>query len=73
MKNSVDIFWCSVPDESSVSDERSASPSLEEKDSGLFLLRKDSERRAILYKILNEEQNQVASNLQECVAQVGTL
>ncbi|KAL8190304.1 UNVERIFIED_CONTAM: hypothetical protein K2H54_047851 [Gekko kuhli] len=59
----------SVPDESSVSDERSTSPSLEEKDSGLFLLRKDSERRAILYKILKEEQDQVASNLQECVAQ----
>ncbi|XP_053168955.1 mitogen-activated protein kinase kinase kinase 15 isoform X2 [Hemicordylus capensis] len=59
----------SIPDESSVSDERSSSPSLEEKDSGLFLLRKDSERRAILYKILKEEQNQVASNLQECVAQ----
>uniref|UniRef100_A0A670IHY8 mitogen-activated protein kinase kinase kinase n=1 Tax=Podarcis muralis TaxID=64176 RepID=A0A670IHY8_PODMU len=49
--------------------ERSASPSLEERDSGLFLLRKDSERRAILYKILKEEQNQVASNLKECVAQ----
>ncbi|KAJ6667600.1 hypothetical protein lerEdw1_016721 [Lerista edwardsae] len=59
----------SIPDESSVSDERSSSPSLEERDSGLFLLRKDSERRAILYKILREEQNQVASNLQECVAQ----
>ncbi|XP_061483238.1 mitogen-activated protein kinase kinase kinase 15 isoform X1 [Rhineura floridana] len=59
----------SIPDDSSVSDERSASPSLEERDSGLFLLRKDSERRAILYKILKEEQNQVASNLQECVAQ----
>ncbi|XP_044297334.1 mitogen-activated protein kinase kinase kinase 15 isoform X2 [Varanus komodoensis] len=59
----------SVPDDSTVSDERSTSPSLEERDSGLFLLRKDSERRAILYKILKEEQNQVASNLQECVAQ----
>ncbi|XP_060626052.2 mitogen-activated protein kinase kinase kinase 15 isoform X2 [Anolis sagrei] len=59
----------SIPDDSSVSDERSSSPSLEERDSGLFLLRKDSERRAILYKILKEEQNQVASNLQECVAQ----
>uniref|UniRef100_A0A670IJ76 mitogen-activated protein kinase kinase kinase n=1 Tax=Podarcis muralis TaxID=64176 RepID=A0A670IJ76_PODMU len=62
-------FWPSVPDDSSISDERSASPSLEERDSGLFLLRKDSERRAILYKILKEEQNQVASNLKECVAQ----
>ncbi|XP_039103315.1 mitogen-activated protein kinase kinase kinase 15 [Hyaena hyaena] len=52
----------SVPDESSAS-------SPEDRDPGLFLLRKDSERRAILYKILWEEQNQVASNLQECVAQ----
>lgn len=67
------LFWPSIPDESSVSDERSSSPSLEERDSGLFLLRKDSERRAILYKILREKQNQVASNLQECVAQVITL
>ncbi|XP_030891665.1 mitogen-activated protein kinase kinase kinase 15 isoform X2 [Leptonychotes weddellii] len=52
----------SVPDESAAS-------SPEDRDPGLFLLRKDSERRAILYKILWEEQNQVASNLQECVAQ----
>lgn len=37
---------------------------------GLFLLRKDSERRAVLYRILWGEQNQLASNLQECVAQV---
>ncbi|XP_013928251.1 PREDICTED: mitogen-activated protein kinase kinase kinase 15-like [Thamnophis sirtalis] len=59
----------SVPDESSIPDERNSSPSFEEKDSGLFLLRKDSERRAILYKILKDEQNQVASNLQDCVAQ----
>lgn len=65
-------FWHSVPDDSSIPDERNSSSSLEEKDSGLFLLRKDSERRAILYRILKEEQNQVASNLQECVAQVIT-
>lgn len=58
------VFVRSVPDESSAS-------SPEDRDPGLFLLRKDSERRAILYKILWEEQNQVASNLQECVAQVG--
>uniref|UniRef100_A0A452U1E6 mitogen-activated protein kinase kinase kinase n=1 Tax=Ursus maritimus TaxID=29073 RepID=A0A452U1E6_URSMA len=50
----------------------SAASSPEDRDPGLFLLRKDSERRAILYKILWEEQNQVASNLQECVAQVGS-
>ncbi|XP_075769609.1 mitogen-activated protein kinase kinase kinase 15 isoform X2 [Pelodiscus sinensis] len=59
----------SIPDENSASEDRSASPSLEDRDSGLFLLRKDSERRAILYKILKEEQNKVASNLQECLAQ----
>lgn len=58
------VFVRSVPDESAAS-------SPEDRDPGLFLLRKDSERRAILYKILWEEQNQVASNLQECVAQVG--
>ncbi|XP_073212856.1 mitogen-activated protein kinase kinase kinase 15 isoform X5 [Lepidochelys kempii] len=60
----------SVPDENSALEDRSASPSLEDRDSGLFLLRKDSERRAILYKILKEEQNKVAANLQECLAQV---
>ncbi|XP_073212828.1 mitogen-activated protein kinase kinase kinase 15 isoform X2 [Lepidochelys kempii] len=59
----------SVPDENSALEDRSASPSLEDRDSGLFLLRKDSERRAILYKILKEEQNKVAANLQECLAQ----
>nr|XP_044619414.1 mitogen-activated protein kinase kinase kinase 15 [Equus asinus] len=59
----------SVPDESSVLEDRSAASSPEDRDPGLFLLRKDSERRAILYRILWEEQNQVASNLLECVAQ----
>lgn len=63
----------SVPDEGSVSEDRNTSPSVEDKDSGLFLLRKDSERRAILYKILKEEQDKVASNLQECIAQVISL
>lgn len=63
----------SVPDEGSASEDRSALPSVEDKDSGLFLLRKDSERRAILYKILKEEQDKVASNLQECLAQVMSL
>ncbi|KAM7339123.1 hypothetical protein ACRRTK_002607 [Alexandromys fortis] len=59
----------SVPDESSALEDRNTALSPEERDPGLFLLRKDSERRAILYKILWEEQNQVASNLQECVVQ----
>ncbi|ELW48748.1 Mitogen-activated protein kinase kinase kinase 15 [Tupaia chinensis] len=56
-------------DESSASEDRSAASSPEDRDPGLFLLRKDSERRAILHKILWEEQDQVAYNLQECVAQ----
>lgn len=59
----------SVPDESSALEDRNTALSPEERDPGLFLLRKDSERRAILYRILWEEQNQVASNLQECVVQ----
>ncbi|MEE6468689.1 hypothetical protein FKM82_008352 [Ascaphus truei] len=59
----------SVPDESPVSEDRSTPPSPEERDSGLFLLRKDSERRAILYKILKEEQCKVSSNLQDCLMQ----
>lgn len=59
-----------MPDEGLALEDRSASPSVEDKDSGLFLLRKDSERRAILYKILKEEQDKVASNLQDCIAQV---
>nr|XP_044996375.1 mitogen-activated protein kinase kinase kinase 15 [Jaculus jaculus] len=57
----------SVPDESSALEDRSSACSPEDRDPGLFLLRKDSERRAILYKILWEEQNQVVSNLEECV------
>ncbi|XP_059767640.1 mitogen-activated protein kinase kinase kinase 15 isoform X2 [Balaenoptera ricei] len=59
----------SVPDESSASEDQSTASSLEDRDPGLFLLRKDRERRAILYRILWEQRNQVASNLQECVAQ----
>uniref|UniRef100_H0WKT0 mitogen-activated protein kinase kinase kinase n=1 Tax=Otolemur garnettii TaxID=30611 RepID=H0WKT0_OTOGA len=59
----------SVPDESLASEDQSTNLSPEDRDPGLFLLCKDSERRAILYKILWEKQNQVASYLQECVAQ----
>ncbi|XP_037367601.2 mitogen-activated protein kinase kinase kinase 15 [Talpa occidentalis] len=59
----------SVPDESSALEDRGTASSPEDRDPGLFLLRKDSERRAILYKILWVEQNQVASHLQDCVAQ----
>uniref|UniRef100_A0A8C3LN75 mitogen-activated protein kinase kinase kinase n=1 Tax=Chrysolophus pictus TaxID=9089 RepID=A0A8C3LN75_CHRPC len=68
-KRSISEIQTSMPDEGLAQEDRSFSPSIEDKDSGLFLLRKDSERRAILYKILKEEQNKVASNLQDCIAQ----
>lgn len=61
---------CSVPDEGSVSEDRSAPPSPEDRDSGLFLLKKDSERRSILFKVLNDDQAKVISNLRENHIQV---
>lgn len=60
----------SVPDEGSVSEDRNAPPSPEDRDSGLFMLKKDSERRAILYKVLNDDQEKVISNLKENHIQV---
>ncbi|XP_075996543.1 mitogen-activated protein kinase kinase kinase 15 isoform X5 [Genypterus blacodes] len=57
--------YLSVPDEGSVSEDRSAPPSPEDRDGGLFLLKKDSERRAILFKVLNDDQEKVISNLKE--------
>uniref|UniRef100_A0A8C2IGZ4 mitogen-activated protein kinase kinase kinase n=1 Tax=Cyprinus carpio TaxID=7962 RepID=A0A8C2IGZ4_CYPCA len=57
--------FLSVPDESSTAEDRSSPASSENSDSGLFLLKKDSERRAILYKVLNEDQDKVTSNLME--------
>ncbi|XP_060755682.1 mitogen-activated protein kinase kinase kinase 15 [Neoarius graeffei] len=57
--------FLSVPDESPTSEDRTSPASSENSDSGLFLLKKDSERRAILYKILNEDQDKVTSNLLE--------
>lgn len=48
--------------------QRAAFP--EEKDSGFFMLRKDSERRATLHRILTEDQDKVVRNLMESLAQV---
>lgn len=58
----------SIPDENF--EDHSAPPSPEEKDSGFFMLRKDSERRATLYRILKEDQDKVVRNLMESLAQV---
>ncbi|XP_033931374.1 mitogen-activated protein kinase kinase kinase 5 isoform X2 [Pseudochaenichthys georgianus] len=50
-------------------EDHSAPPSPDEKDSGFFMLRKDSERRATLHHILTEDRDKVVSNLMEAIAQ----
>uniref|UniRef100_A0A8B9F0Z4 mitogen-activated protein kinase kinase kinase n=1 Tax=Amazona collaria TaxID=241587 RepID=A0A8B9F0Z4_9PSIT len=57
----------SIPDENF--EDHSAPPSPEEKDSGFFMLKKDSERRATLHRILTEDQEEVVRNLMEALAQ----
>lgn len=51
-------------------EDHSAPPSPEEKDSGFFMLRKDSERRATLHRILTEDRDKVVANLREAFLQV---
>ncbi|XP_035880668.1 mitogen-activated protein kinase kinase kinase 5 isoform X1 [Phyllostomus discolor] len=60
-------LFLGIPDENF--EDHSAPPSPEEKDSGFFLLRKDSERRATLHRILKEDQDKVVRNLMESLAQ----
>ncbi|XP_074043772.1 mitogen-activated protein kinase kinase kinase 5 isoform X2 [Macrotis lagotis] len=60
-------LFLGIPDENF--EDHSAPPSPEEKDSGFFMLRKDSERRATLHRILTEDQDEVARNLMESLAQ----
>uniref|UniRef100_A0AAR2L6E3 mitogen-activated protein kinase kinase kinase n=1 Tax=Pygocentrus nattereri TaxID=42514 RepID=A0AAR2L6E3_PYGNA len=50
-------------------EDHSAPPSPEEKDAGFFMLRKDSERRATLHRILTEDKDKIVSNLQEALTQ----
>ncbi|KAL4649085.1 mitogen-activated protein kinase kinase kinase 5 isoform X1 [Arapaima gigas] len=50
-------------------EDHSAPPSPEEKDSGFFMLRKDSERRATLHRILTEDRDKVVTNLMEALSQ----
>lgn len=52
-------------------EDHSAPPSPDEKDAGFFMLRKDSERRATLHRILTEDQDKVVANLTEALTQVG--
>uniref|UniRef100_A0A6J0SJ01 mitogen-activated protein kinase kinase kinase n=1 Tax=Pogona vitticeps TaxID=103695 RepID=A0A6J0SJ01_9SAUR len=60
-------LFLSIPDENF--EDHSAPPSPDEKDSGFFLLKKDSERRATLHRILTEDQEKVVRNLMEALAQ----
>ncbi|KAG9493440.1 hypothetical protein GDO78_001381 [Eleutherodactylus coqui] len=50
-------------------EDHSAPPSPEERDSGFFMLKKDSERRATLHRILTEDQDTVVRNLMEALGQ----
>uniref|UniRef100_A0A672IRV7 mitogen-activated protein kinase kinase kinase n=1 Tax=Salarias fasciatus TaxID=181472 RepID=A0A672IRV7_SALFA len=62
------LFSASIPVENF--EDHSAPPSPDEKDSGFFMLRKDSERRATLHHILTEDQDKVVANLMEAFTQV---
>uniref|UniRef100_A0AAR2IQQ9 mitogen-activated protein kinase kinase kinase n=1 Tax=Pygocentrus nattereri TaxID=42514 RepID=A0AAR2IQQ9_PYGNA len=62
--------FCSIPVEQF--EDHSAPPSPEEKDAGFFMLRKDSERRATLHRILTEDKDKIVSNLQEALTQAST-
>ncbi|CAN0150395.1 unnamed protein product [Lampetra fluviatilis] len=64
-------LFLGLPEDSSPSYDHSAPPSPEERDPGLFLLRKDSERRATLHRILTAEQELVAANLRDILVAQG--
>uniref|UniRef100_A0A9J8CHL0 mitogen-activated protein kinase kinase kinase n=1 Tax=Cyprinus carpio carpio TaxID=630221 RepID=A0A9J8CHL0_CYPCA len=53
----------------STSFDHSAPPSPEEKDPGFFMLKKDSERRATLHRILTEDREKIVLHLLEALTQ----
>ncbi|KAM4693410.1 mitogen-activated protein kinase kinase kinase 5 [Discoglossus pictus] len=60
-------LFLGIPDENF--EDHSAPPSPEERDTGFFMLKKDSERRATLHRILTEDQDTVVRNLMETLVQ----
>ncbi|KAG8582868.1 hypothetical protein GDO81_008204 [Engystomops pustulosus] len=60
-------LFLGIPDE--LFEDHSAPPSPEERDSGFFMLKKDSERRATLHRILTEDQDTVVKNLMKALGQ----
>ncbi|XP_042190178.1 mitogen-activated protein kinase kinase kinase 15 isoform X2 [Callorhinchus milii] len=58
-----------ISNQTSFNEDQNSAVAYDEVDTGLFLLKKDSERRSILYKILNMDLNQVVSNLLESFSQ----
>ncbi|XP_034029981.1 mitogen-activated protein kinase kinase kinase 5 [Thalassophryne amazonica] len=62
------ISFLPIPDDSSGD---MTSPAATEENLGLFLLRKDSERRATLYQVLVDYISSVVSTVQESVPQLG--
>ncbi|XP_053736714.1 mitogen-activated protein kinase kinase kinase 5 [Synchiropus splendidus] len=59
-----------LPEDSSVD---LSSPAATEENIGLFMLRKDSERRATLHRVLTDYIGNVVSNIQESVPQCGEI
>lgn len=64
------VFVLSIPDDGCGSEDQITTLYPESGESGLFLLSKDGECRAILYRILREEQKELVAKLQEWVTQV---
>uniref|UniRef100_UPI00358FBA8C mitogen-activated protein kinase kinase kinase 15-like n=1 Tax=Myxine glutinosa TaxID=7769 RepID=UPI00358FBA8C len=64
-------IFLGLPEEAWQSEEHSAPPSPDEAEPSLFLLRKDSERRATLHRILASEEQHLAGHLHQYLSKNG--